>query len=104
MQEFYSKALGGRDYGIFEAVHLGLGLPLVLPMMPVENLNTQGLRVFKSDDHLAKSGPGAAVVWDSRVDKFDRRLELLRVSWSRKRVEDRAAAEAAIRDVTLYEF
>lgn len=43
LQKVYTKTLGGRDYGIFEAVHLGLGLPLVYPLMPVENLNTDGV-------------------------------------------------------------
>ena len=35
LQKVYTKTLGGRDYGIFEAVHLGLGLPLVYPLMAV---------------------------------------------------------------------
>ena len=29
LQKVYTKTLGGRDYGVFEAVHLGLGLPMV---------------------------------------------------------------------------
>ena len=104
LQKFYSKALGGRDYGIAEAVHLGLGLPLVLPMMNVDTLNTQGVRVFKTAEHLAKTGPGGSVVWESRIDKFDRRLELVRLSWVRRLADDCLELEAAIRDVSLYEF
>ena len=42
VQKFYSKTLGGRSYGIFEAVHLGLGLPMVVSMLPSEMLSVWG--------------------------------------------------------------
>ena len=29
LQKVFAKTVGDRDYGIFEAVHLGLGLPFV---------------------------------------------------------------------------
>ena len=32
LQKFYARCLGERSYGVFEAVRLGLGLPLVIPM------------------------------------------------------------------------
>ena len=48
LQKFYSKAIGGRDYGVFEAVHVGLGLPLVFSLLPVETLNTTGCLLYTS--------------------------------------------------------
>ena len=35
LKHVHAKTLRGRDYGIFETVHLGLGLPLVYPLMAV---------------------------------------------------------------------
>jgi hypothetical protein len=97
--------LGGRDYGIFETVHLGLGLPLVYPLMAVENLNTDGVRVVKDAEHLAKLKPGEPVVWESRIEKFNRRLEFLRRhAKASETLEEEARREAGLRDVSLYEF
>ena len=78
LQKVYTKTLGGRDYGIFEAVHLGLGLPLVYPLMPLERLNTDGLCVVKDRKALANLLPGEPVVWDSKLMKFKKRLQLIR--------------------------
>ena len=39
LQKVFSKTIGDRDYGIFQAVHLGLGLPLVFSLMDVISLN-----------------------------------------------------------------
>ena len=47
-QKCFARTLGERDYGIFEATHLGLGLPLVLELLPVVSLNTSGARAFKT--------------------------------------------------------
>ena len=44
LQKFYSRMLGERDYSLFEAVHVGLGLPLVHSLMPVVSLPTSGGR------------------------------------------------------------
>jgi hypothetical protein len=104
LQKFFSKTLGGRDYGIFEAVHVGLGLPLVFPLLQVDVLNTQGSRVLKSGAYLANLRDGERVVWDSQLDKFDKRLELLRRGWQGRRHEDRRTMEERIRDVSFYEF
>ena len=38
LQKFYSRMLGERDYSLFEAVHIGLGLPLMYNAMPVVSL------------------------------------------------------------------
>ena len=84
LQKFYAKNLGGRDYCLFEAVHVGLGLPLVYPLLPVQSLNTAGTRVLKSGKHLAGLKDGEALTWDSKVDKFDKRLALLRKSYNRR--------------------
>ena len=48
LQKFYARCLGERSYGVFEAVHLGLGLPMVIPMMDVVSLNTWGTRALKT--------------------------------------------------------
>ena len=47
LQKFYSRTVGGRDYGVFEAMHLGLGLPMVLSLVDVVQLNTSGARAVK---------------------------------------------------------
>ena len=104
LQKFYSRTLGGRDYGMFEAVHVGLGLPSVFPLMPVVTLHTGGVRVLKTEEQLAKTGRGGSVVWDSKVDKFDKRLEMLRRKPGRRTDEERRLEEARIRDVSLWEF
>ena len=44
LQKFYAKSIGERDFSVFEAVHLGLRLPTMYPMMPVVSLNTLGSR------------------------------------------------------------
>ena len=41
MQKFFERSLGDRDYHLFEAVHLGLGLPLISSPVPVLSLNTK---------------------------------------------------------------
>ncbi len=104
LQKFYTRTLGGRDYGIFEAVHVGLGLPLVIPLMPVVTLNTQGTRALKSAEHLAKVGRGGVVVWDSKLDKFDQRLSLLRQGLARSSAQERSEWEGFVRDVSMHEF
>ena len=71
LQKFYSRTLGERDYGIFEAVHVGLSLPLVFSAMPVVSLNTAGTRAVKQGKRLEGLGDGDAVVEESEVDRFD---------------------------------
>ena len=75
LQKVFSKTIGDRDYGIFEAVHLGLCLPLVLSLMDVISLNTSGARVLRSRALLRDAGDDAPLTWDSKIDKFDERKE-----------------------------
>ena len=117
LQKFYSKAIGGRDYGVFEAVRVNLGLPLVFPLLPVETLNTKGARVYKSREALETAQErGLALTYDSKADKFGKRLSLVRQAWrSSHRREDPkdaggkarlalASTENRIRDLSFYEF
>ncbi len=48
IQKFFARTMGERDFHAFEAVQLGLQLPLVMPLMPVVSLNTAGSRPLKS--------------------------------------------------------
>ena len=85
LQKFYARCLGERSYGVFEAVHLGLGLPLVVPMMDVVSLNTWGTRALKTAQQLAEDpGEDVALTWDSKVDKFDKRLAMVRTCFRRE--------------------
>ena len=77
LQKFYSRMLGERDYSLFEAVHIGLGLPLMYNAMPVVSLSTLGSRALKTGKHLAECGPLDSVEWNSKVDEFDRRLQVV---------------------------
>ena len=70
LQTFYSKNLGGRDYSSFEAVHVGLGLPLVYSLLPVVRLNTTGARVLKSGKHLECLKIDEPITWDSKVENL----------------------------------
>ena len=102
LQKFYARAVGGRDFGIWEAVHLGLRLPLVFPLMETVPLNTTGARRMKNEAEMQKGGDDEAVHWDSKVDKFDKRLELLnRMSLGRGA---RDALVDELRHMSLYEF
>ncbi len=106
LQKVYSRTIGGRDYGIFEAVHLGLGLPLILSLVDLVSLNTSGARAVKPARQVAELQPGEAMVYDSKVDKFDKRAEL----WHRQFDQDRRRrrvcpiALGEIEDVSLFEF
>lgn len=84
IRKFFSRTVGGRDYGSYEAVQLGLRLPLVIPLMPVVSLNTSGARPFKSEAQVRVQGKDEAVHWDSRVDKFNKRLALVRKCYEGK--------------------
>ena len=57
LQKFYSRTLGDRDYTIFEVMFLGLRLPLVNGLMPMDCLNTSGARVLKSRNCLLYTSP-----------------------------------------------
>ena len=106
LQKFYAKSIGERDFGMFEAVHLGLRLPTVFPLMPVISLNTLGSRRMKTAAEMEHQGGGdeAVVSWESKIDKFDKRLALVRKQYQKAGAAKGAEVEAQIRDVSLYEF
>jgi hypothetical protein len=56
-QRFFSRTLGVRDYHVYGAVLLGLGLPFMVPLMPVISLNTGGARAMKPRDVLKDAPP-----------------------------------------------
>ena len=58
---------------------------------------------MKSGDVMRDAGPETPVHWDSRVDKFNKRLELVRKQF-KDRPEERGRWESEVRDVSLYEF
>ena len=106
LQKFYARTLGERDYHLFEAVHLGLGLPLVYSMMSVLSLNTSGNRSVKTAEQLRaeNAGPDTSLVWDSKVQHFDNRLALMRKTCAREETSVRVGREAEVRFMSLYEF
>ena len=73
LQKFYARTVGERDYTIFEAVQLGLSLPMMIPCMPVVGLNTLGTRSMKTSAQLRGADEEEPATWDGKVDKFDRR-------------------------------
>ena len=64
IQKFFARTLGERDFHAYEALQLGLGLPLVVPLMPVVSLNTSGARPLKSGKALKDAGSETPVHWD----------------------------------------
>ena len=103
IQKFFARTLGERDFHAYEAVQLGLQLPLVIPLMPVVSLNTSGSRPLKAWSVLKDASPDEPVHEDSRVDKFNKRLQLVRRQFKHDAVQ-RDAWEREVRDVSLYEF
>ena len=101
IQKFFARSLGERDFHLYEAVHLGLQLPMVIPLMPVVSLNTSGSRPLKPAALLKNAGEDEPVHWDSRVDKFNKRLQLVRRQLAKG---DDSVQEKHVRDLSLYEF
>ena len=101
IQKFFARTMGERDFHAFEAVQLGLQLPLVMPLMPVVSLNTSGSRPLKSWSVLQSAGHNEPVHYDSRVDKFNKRLQFVRRQCTG---EELKRWEGEIRDVSLFEF
>ena len=101
IRKFFARTLGERDYHAYEAVQLGLQLPLVIPLMPIVSLNTSGARPLKKREELKTAGDDAPTHYDSRCDKFDKRLEMVK----KQRVAGyKEVSEEEIRDVSMYEF
>ncbi|MGB1141216.1 MAG: AAA family ATPase, partial [Halioglobus sp.] len=101
LQKVYARTLGDRDFGIFEAVHLGLRLPLVIPLLPCVSLSTLGTRTLRQAKDVHQGADEAPVTWDSKIDKFDNRKALAQKV--RRRGQSSVSAEE-VRDVSLYEF
>jgi len=104
-QKFYSRTVGDRDYGIFEAMHLGLQLPFVMPFMEVTSLNTLGARSFKSvaQQRAEGLGPDGPLTNDSMIDKFEKRAELVARQYARTPDVMEKHLDA-VKNVSLYEF
>ena len=86
---------------MYEAAPLGFQLPQVIPLMPDVSLNTTGTRPLKVWRELKDKGPEELAHHDSKVDKFDKRLVLVRKQRERG---DLSVAEEEVRDVSLYVF
>ena len=69
--------------------------------MPVVSLNTTGARPLKSREVLKDKPADEPVHYDSKVDKFNKRLQLVRKQRA-SGVED--VTEQELRDLSLYEF
>ena len=105
LQKFYARTLGERDYTIFEAVHLGLRLPLVFGNFHVVSLNTSGTRRLKTMKQLEQAGPDEPIAWDSKVDHFDNRLALLRRQFKDPAYQAiREEFEKEVAGCSFYEF
>ena len=75
--------------------------------LPVVSLSTLGGRAMKTAKERGECKPEDPVEWQSRLDHFDDRLQLVRQRHQGKSAAAavaRRAAEAEVRDVSLYEF
>ena len=106
LQKVYARTLGGRDFHLFEAMQLGLRLPLVFPFLDVVTLNVMGPRRVKNKAEVRReldrgvNPEEMEMEWDSKVDNFDKRLRLLR----RMQRGSRSIEEGEVRYVSLFEF
>ena len=77
LQKVFAETLGDRDSGIFEAVHVGLRLPLVFSLAECVSLSTSGARVLRSQQQVREGESDAPVTLDCKLDKFDKRMGLV---------------------------
>merc|ERR1712080_730924 len=71
-------------------------------MMPIVSLNTTGSRPLKSGLELrGEDKEDVPVHYDSRVDKFNKRLELVRLQQGKG---DESVSLKEVRNVSLFEF
>ena len=101
LNKVFSKTVGDRDYGLFEAVHVGLRLPLVFALAECVSLNTSGARVLRTGGAVSNVDEDAPLTWDSKLDKFDKRLELLQKAQAKNSCD---IDVSEFKDVSLYEF
>ena len=64
---------------------LGLRLPLVNSLLPIDSLDTQGTRALKTAGQIGEDGE---ISWRSKVDKFDDRLANVRRQFPRSRLDE----------------
>jgi len=106
LQKVYARTLGGRDFHLFEAMQLGLRLPLVFPFLDVVTMNVMGPRRVKNKAEVRReldrgvNPEEMEMEWDSKVDNFDKRLRLLR----RMQRGSRSIEEGEVRYASLFEF
>ena len=79
LQKVFARTLGDRDFTLFEAVHLGLGLPQVFELLPTVSLNTYGTKTLKPHHVVAAQGEDEPITYDSKVDKFTRSVQLTKL-------------------------
>ena len=103
IQRFFARTLGERDYHVYEAVHVGLGLPLVVPLLPVVTLNTSGARALKPRAALKDAPADTPVHYDSKLDKFDQRRQIFFRQYSQD-PEKLSTVLDAVKNVSLHEF
>ena len=105
-QKCFARTIGERDYGIFEAAHLGLRLPLVFPLLPMVSLNTLGARAFKTHQQLQRERERGvqdpATTWDSKIDNFDKRRQLLHAQTEND--PGTVITRAEVESVSFFEF
>ena len=81
-------------------------LPLLYNLLPVVSLNTSGARAFKNHRQLERERDRGAedpeVTWDSKVDSFDKRREMLYAQ--KDKDPDTPIREEEIADVSFNEF
>jgi len=101
----FSKTLGSRDYSTFEAVYLGLGLPLVLELMPTVSVNTYGTRSVRPESVIRADPEGvhARLTYDSKLDQFDHRRQLWRKQFKGFKGKPEIE-EGELRALSFYEY
>jgi len=105
LQKVYTRTLGDRDYSLYETVQIGLNLPQVTPLLEVVSLNANGPRRLKTGPELSHEGEDAVLTWDSKVDKFNKRLALVHKQYPRPRQQaEREELLKELRDMSMYEF
>ena len=90
---------------IFEAVSLGLGLPLVLDLMPTMSVNTMGYRKARPQVEINAdpAGMNAPLTYGSKLDQFDNRRQLWRKQFGGMKGEP-PILEEELRALSFYEF
>ena len=104
IEKFFARSLGERDYHAYEAVQLGLQLPLVIPMTPIVSLNTSGVSPVQGRGMNCK-GPRTKTSQCTMIGAMQRNsinaTELVKAQWDGG---DKSAQPKSVRDLSLYEF